>query len=70
MIYRLELLPRPMEEPDDEMLDFYLHNGWEYVTTLNRLFWVLRALPGTAEIHTDVYKRQAETSMISVLSGR
>ena len=53
MIYRLELLPRPMEEPDDEMLDFYLHNGWEYVTTLNRLFWVFRALPGTAEIHTD-----------------
>ena len=53
MIYRLELLPRPMEEPDDEMLDFYLYNGWEYVTTMNRLFWVFRALPGTVEIHTD-----------------
>lgn len=52
--YRLEPVGKGDIVPSDEVLEYFQLSGWDYVTNINRLFYIYMAKDnGVEEIHTD-----------------
>ncbi|MDF2675440.1 MAG: hypothetical protein K0R09_3712 [Clostridiales bacterium] len=52
--YRLEPVGKGNEMPSEEILEYFQRSGWNYVTQINRLFYIYMAKDDEAEeIHTD-----------------